>query len=72
MSLSSDVRTILKVVYKDPIQNLMGRHDPVFKQVKKEIWRGRELRFANIYSRSPAVASNCIAYAELALFKASI
>ena len=58
MSLPQDVRNILKVVYKDPIQNLLGRHDPVFNGVRKEIWRGRELRYANIYSRSPAIASN--------------
>jgi len=58
MSIVNEVRNILKVVYKDPIQNLMGRHDPVFRDIKKEIWRGRELRYANIYSRSPAVSSN--------------
>lgn len=66
MSLEADVRTILKVVYKDPIQNLLGRHDPVFKDVKKEVWRGRELRFANIYSRSPAVASNHLISSQIA------
>jgi len=58
LGLADEVRSILKIVYKDPIQNLMGRHDPVFRNIKKDIWRGRELRYANIYSRSPAVASN--------------
>jgi len=58
MSIVNEVRSILKIVYKDPIQNLMGRHDPVFRNIRKEVWRGRELRYANIYSRSPAVASN--------------
>ncbi|MDR2914906.1 MAG: hypothetical protein LBV74_08765, partial [Tannerella sp.] len=58
MSLQGDVRAVLKTVYKDGVPTLLGRLDPVFKDVEKMVYRGKELRYLNVYGRAPGVASN--------------
>lgn len=66
MALTDDVRAVLKTVYKDGVPTLLGRLDPVFKDVEKMVYRGKELRYLNIYGRAPGVAPNKAVAAAIA------
>ena len=67
MSFINDVRAVLKVVYKDkPVETLLGRLDPVYKNIAKPVYRGKLLNFLNIYGRSPAVSSNKVMASSIA------
>lgn len=61
-----DIRAVLKTVYKDGVPTLLGRLDPVFKEVDKMVYRGKELRYLNVYGRAPGVAPNKVIAASIA------
>ena len=52
------ILNILKVYYKDGIQNLMFRNSPVVKEINKTRVEGKQQNFAAVYSRGGAVAGN--------------
>lgn len=52
------IEAILKVYYKDGVQNLMFRNSPVVKEITKTRVEGKEQRFAAVYSRGGAVAGD--------------
>lgn len=60
MGITADVaiKNILKVWYKDGVENLLWRNSPVLKKVEKTKVEGKEQAFAAIYSRGGAVASD--------------
>ena len=52
------ILNILKVYYKDGIQNLMFRNSPVVKEINKTRVEGKQQNFAAVYSRGGAVAGD--------------
>ena len=60
MAITADVaiKNILKVWYKDGVENLLWRNSPVLKKVEKTKVEGKEQAFAAIYSRGGAVAAD--------------
>lgn len=59
-SITADqaILNILKVWYKDGVENLMFRNSPVVKKVSKTRVEGKQQNFAAVYSRGGAVAGN--------------
>jgi hypothetical protein len=53
-----DVVKLLKVWYKDGVENLMFRNSPVLKMIKKERVEGKVQAFNAMYGRGGAVAGN--------------
>lgn len=60
MAISTDasIRAMLKVFYKDGVENLMFRNSPVLKKIKKERVEGRTQNFSAMYGRGGAVAAD--------------
>lgn len=60
MAISSDasIRAMLKVFYKDGVENLMFRNSPVLKKIKKERVEGKTQNFSAMYGRGGAVAAD--------------
>ena len=60
--ISSDVAilNILKVWYKDGVENLLYRNSPVLKEIEKTKVEGKQQNFAAVYSRGGAVAPDFI------------
>ena len=56
MALSQDISNILKVYYKDGVENLLFREDPVLKTIGKTRVEGKEQRFAALYGAGGAVS----------------
>ena len=53
------IKSILKVWYKDGVENLLvPRNDPLLKEVKFTKVEGKEQRFAALYSRGGAVSAD--------------
>lgn len=52
------ILNIIKVYYKDGIQNLMFRNSPVVKEINKTRVEGKQQNFAAVYSRGGAVAGD--------------
>ena len=62
MAITADkaIEAILKVWYKDGVENLLFRNSPVVKEIGKTRVEGKEQRFASIYSRGGAVAADAL------------
>ena len=60
MAISADqsILSLLKVYYKDGVENLMFRNDPVLKSLSKEKIEGKTYNFAAMYGRGGAVSAN--------------
>jgi len=52
------IKNILKVWYKDGVENLMFRNSPVVKEINKTRVEGKQQNFAAVYSRGGAVAGD--------------
>lgn len=52
------ILAILKVYYKDGIENLMFRNSPLLKKINKTRVEGKQQNFAAVYSRGGAVAGD--------------
>ena len=62
MAITADnaILAILKVWYKDGVENLLFRNSPVVREIKKTRVEGKEQRFASVYSRGGAVAGDAL------------
>ena len=60
MAISADqsILSLLKVYYKDGVENLMFRNDPVLKALSKEKIGGKTYNFSAMYGRGGAVSAN--------------
>lgn len=60
MAISADqsILSLLKVYYKDGVENLMFRNDPVLKTLSKERIEGKTYNFNAMYGRGGAVSAN--------------
>lgn len=60
MAISADqsILSLLKVYYKDGVENLMFRNDPVLKSLSKEKIEGKTYNFSAMYGRGGAVSAN--------------
>lgn len=52
------IEAILKVWYKDGVENLLMRNSPVLKSINKTRVEGKQQNFAAVYSRGGAVAGD--------------
>jgi len=60
ISAENSIRAMLKVYYKDGVENLMFRNSPVLKKIKKERVEGKTQNFSAMYGRGGAVGGNFI------------
>ena len=60
ISAEQSILNILKVYYKDGVENLLFRNSPAVRQVNKTRVEGKEQRFAAMYGRGGAVASQSL------------
>ncbi|WP_407453971.1 hypothetical protein [Methanobrevibacter sp.] len=58
ISANQNLLNMLKVWYKDGVENLMMRNSPVLKMIEKIRVEGKEQRFAAIFGRGGSVAGN--------------
>lgn len=58
ISASTNILNILKIVYKDGVENLLFRSSPVLRDIRKGRIEGKEYRYAAIYGRGGAVSGN--------------
>lgn len=60
MAITADqgIKALLKVWYKDGVENLLWRNSPVLKKIQKTKVEGKEQAMAVLYSRGGAVASD--------------
>lgn len=60
MAISADqsILSLLKVYYKDGVENLMFRNDPVLKRLSKEKIEGKTYNFNAMYGRGGAVSAS--------------
>lgn len=57
ISDSQNILSLLKVYYKDGVQNLMFRNSPVLKKINKTRVEGKTQNFSAMYGRGGAVAA---------------
>ena len=58
VSADQSILNILKVYYKDGVENLLFRNSPVLKKLNKTRVEGKQQNFAAVYSRGGAVAGD--------------
>lgn len=58
ISVADSIRAMLKVYYKDGVENLMFRNSPVLKKIKKERVEGKTQNFSAMLGRGGAVGGN--------------
>jgi len=58
ISADEAIMNILKVWYKDGVENLLFRNSPVVKDINKTRVEGKQQNFAAVYSRGGAVAGD--------------
>lgn len=58
ISANSSILAMLKVFYKDGVENLMFRNSPVLKKIKKERVEGKTQNFSAMYGRGGAVGAD--------------
>ena len=58
ISAETSIKAMLKVFYKDGVENLMFRNSPVLKKIKKERVEGKSQNFSAMYGRGGAVGGN--------------
>ena len=61
MAISADqsILSLLKVYYKDGVENLMFRNDPVLKALSKEKIEGKTYNFSAMRSEERRVGKEC-------------
>ena len=58
ISANASILAMLKVFYKDGVENLMFRNSPVLKKIKKERVEGKTQNFSAMYGRGGAVGGD--------------
>lgn len=58
ISADQSILNILKVYYKDGVENLLFRNSPLLKKLNKTRVEGKQQNFAAVYSRGGAVAGD--------------
>lgn len=58
ISTNQSILSLLKVFYKDGVENLMFRNSPVLKKIKKDRVEGKTVNFAAMYGRGGAVSGD--------------
>lgn len=58
ISANNSILAMLKVYYKDGVENLMFRNSPVLKKIKKERVEGKSQNFSAMYGRGGAVGGD--------------
>ena len=58
ISANASILAMLKVYYKDGVENLMFRNSPVLKKIKKERVEGKSQNFSAMYGRGGAVGGD--------------
>lgn len=58
ISANASILAMLKVYYKDGVENLMFRNDPLLKKIKKERVEGKTQNFSAMYGRGGAVGGD--------------
>lgn len=58
ISTNQSILSLLKVYYKDGIENLMFRNSPVLKKIKKDRVEGKTVNYAAMYGRGGAVSGD--------------
>lgn len=58
ITADQSILNILKVYYKDGVENLMFRNSPLLKKINKTRVEGKQQNFAAVYSRGGAVAGD--------------
>lgn len=58
ISTNDSVLALLKVYYKDGVENLLFRNSPLLKKIKKERVEGKSQNFSAIYGRGGAVGGS--------------
>ena len=60
MAISSDqsILSLLKVFYKDGVQNLMFRNDPLLEKLEKVHIEGKTYNFSAMYGRGGACSAD--------------
>lgn len=56
LNVSTDIANILKVYYKDGVENLLFRESPIVKQIGKTRVEGKQQNFAAVYGAGGAVS----------------
>ena len=56
LNVSSDIQNILKVYYKEGVENLLFRESPVVKEIGKTRVEGKQQNFAALYGAGGAVS----------------
>ena len=58
ISTNDNIKTLLKVYYKDGVENLMFRNSPLLKKLQKNRIEGKTYNFSAMYGRGGAVAGD--------------
>ena len=58
MGMNSNVLGMLKIYYKDKVENLLFRNSPVFSKIAKERIEGKSANFAALAGFSGGVGGN--------------
>lgn len=58
ISTNDSIKALLKVYYKDGVENLMFRNSPVLKKLQKNRIEGKTYNFSAMYGRGGAVAGD--------------
>lgn len=56
LNVSQDIANILKIYYKDGVENLLFRESPIVKQIGKTRVEGKQQNFAAVYGAGGAVS----------------
>lgn len=63
---SDSIKALLKVYYKDGVENLLSRNSPVLRKIQKTRVEGKSYNFAAVYGRGGACASSFLKAQALA------
>ena len=58
ISTNDNIKALLKVYYKDGVENLMFRNSPLLKKLQKNRIEGKTYNFSAMYGRGGAVAGD--------------
>ena len=58
VTTNDSIKALLKVYYKDGVENLMFRNSPVLKKIQKNRIEGKSYNFSAMYGRGGAVAGD--------------
>lgn len=58
ISTNQNILSLLKIYYKDGLENLLFRNSPVLKKIKKDRVEGKSVNFAAMYGRGGAVSGD--------------